>query len=301
MKKYFEVLQAKLAGVPLIHKVTLPKLLFGIWITSCVYLIYIYIPTDPNTSNQSYGANTRSLQSDSQDEESCNIAGVYVHGALVTYLPDGFADYQARDASDKDYTPSEVIVSKLDTIQTKPQYKAIVLEIDSGGGNAVAGEEIASAVKRSKLPVIGLIRGTGASAAYWAVSTAKPIFASQNSDVGSIGVTASYLQNVSKDTKFVELAVGRFKDLGNPNKNLTQEERALIYRDMGIIHENFIRAVSENRGIAYEAVKKIADGSTVLGGRAKELHLIDSIGTFSDVRAYIQDTLHVESPSMCWI
>jgi len=70
-------------------------------------------------------------------------------------------------------------------------------------------------------------------------------------------------------------------------------------RDLQIIHENFITTVSENRGIALEKVRAMADGSTVLGEQAKELGLIDGIGGYNEAVTYLEEILG-EQVSVCW-
>lgn len=240
----------------------------------------------------------------SSEEESgandCNVAGINLHGTLLTYVPehnesDTFFDY--------DVTSSESIVNLISAINIDENIKAIVVEVDSGGGSPVAGEEIANAIKNSEKPVVAFIRSLGASASYWSISSADRIFASKNSDVGSIGVTMSYLNNVSKNNKdgyaYEQLNAGKYKDAGNPDRALTVEEKALFLRDINIVYKNFMEAVSENRNIPYSEVKKIADGSTVLGERAKELGLVDEIGGINEVEKYLEDTIGVK-PDICW-
>jgi protease-4 len=150
---------------------------------------------------------------------------------------------------------------------------------------------------------VGLIRETGASAAYWAISSADKIFASKNSDVGSIGVTMSYLSNVEKNKKdgytFEQVSIGKYKDSGYPNKPLTSEEKALFLRDSNIIYENFVKAVSQNRKIPINKVKGFADGSTVLGEKAKSLSLINEIGGIDEVEKYLEEVIG-EKPEICW-
>jgi signal peptide peptidase SppA len=155
----------------------------------------------------------------------------------------------------------------------------------------------------SKKPTVAMIRQQGLSAAYWAATGAQHIFASKNSDVGSIGVTMSYLDNVGKNKKdgndYVQLSAGKYKDAGDPDKALTDEEKQLLLRDVNIMHENFIANVAANRGISVVDVQKIADGSSVLGDRAKALHLIDDIGGMPEVESYLQNLIG-EKPSVCW-
>ena len=246
-------------------------------------------------------ASTGSEQTDSSSTAStCNVLGINLHGELYTYIPEKNSD---ELISNKDVVASESIMLSIQQAQSDDDIKAIIVEVDSPGGYPVAGEEIANAIKESTKPVVAFIRQTGASAAYWAISSADKIFASKNSDVGSIGVTTSYLDNVSKNKKegltYVQLSAGKYKDAGNPDKPLTEEEKALIVRDLKIVHENFIQTIATNRNIPIEKVRAIADGSTVLGDKAKQLGLIDSIGGYSEVKKYIEEKIG-EKPQVCW-
>lgn len=238
--------------------------------------------------------------SSDESSESCNVHAINLHGEIATYLPevtesDSYLNY--------DMASSEVVASFIEGTNEDPDIKVILIEVDSYGGSPVAGEEIAEAVKASAKPVVAYIREAGASAAYWAVAPADRIFASKNSDVGSIGVTMSYLDNVaqneSEGLSFVQLSSGKYKDAGSPDKTLTKEEQAIFERDLKIIHEYFIQEVSTSRKIPIEKVRAIADGSTFLGAQAKELGLIDDIGGYNEAKTYIEGLIE-EDAEVCW-
>ncbi len=238
--------------------------------------------------------------SDDMENSDCSIVGINLHGEVMTYIPkhaEGDADFNYDSVS------SEDILWTINQANEDPNVKAIVIEVDSGGGSPIAGEEISNAIEKNEKPVIAFIRQTGASAAYWAISGADKIFASKNSDIGSIGVTMSYMQDVNKNKKdgyeYIPLTTGKFKDTGNPSKPITDEEKILLMRDLKIIYENFIESISKNRQIPLEKVRQIADGSTMLGQRAKEVGLIDEIGGISEVEKYLEETLG-EKSYICW-
>lgn len=233
--------------------------------------------------------------------EDCNTMGIELRGDLYTYVP---LDKDGNKLEGyEDTSTSEDALFLISEAEYYDNIKAILVEVDSYGGSPAAAEEIAGALKITKKPVVAFIRGAGTSAAYYAVTSADYIFALKNSDVGSIGVTQSYLDNVSKNQQegysFVQLSAGKFKDSGSPDKPITQEERDLFMRDLKIVHENFIQTVSENRKIALEKVRIIADGSIVLGEKAKELGLIDEIGNYDDAVLYLGDLVG-EDVSVCW-
>ena len=228
----------------------------------------------------------------------CGIAALSLHGTLLTYIPT--QDNSNLLLSDNDLSSSEKIVSLIQKADQDERIKAILIEVDSPGGEPVAGEEIANALRAAKKPTVAVIRQIGTSAAYWAATGAGKIFASKNSDVGSIGVTASYVQNTDPSQKFIQISVGKYKDIGNPNKPITEDEKALILRDVNIVEQNFIQDVSSNRGLSLSAVSSIADGSSMLGEMAKELGLIDDIGDISAARKYLSQKIGRDAQLCFW-
>lgn len=238
---------------------------------------------------------------DESDDSFCNAQGVELRGDLVTYIP---ASNIAEDGSQlNDETASDYILATIEEAEANEAIKAIILEIDSYGGSAVAAEEVANALKRAKKPTVVFVRSAATSAAYWAASGADTIFASSLSDIGSLGVTMSYLDNTQKNAKdgltYNSLSVGKFKDYGDPDKPLTAEERKLIMRDLEINHNIFIKAVSENRNLPIDKVKLLADGSSMPGEMALENGLIDKIGGYYDAQIYLNELIG-EKTEICW-
>ena len=233
-------------------------------------------------------------------DEDCNVAGLELHGVLLTYI----SPSPSSDSSDEagDYmaaTASEDLVYAIEQLNQDEEVKAILMEIDSPGGLPVAAEEVTKALQASSKPTVALIREMGLSGAYWVATGADKIFASANSDVGSIGVTMSYLDNTTKNKldglTYIELTSGKFKDMLNPDRPLTEEERVLLQRDLDIIHQNFISTVSTNRNISLEKVQSLADGSSMLGQMAKDNGLVDEIGGLTEVRNYLTEVIGQEA------
>jgi len=256
------------------------------------------------------------------------IAGLIIIKDEVVWQFGGYDDYSDDSYYSEDYSDGECNVTKIDLkafmdiefyeegdvgssdvvaaieeANNDENIKAIILDIDSGGGVAVAGEEISNALSRAYKPTVALIRGFGNSAAYWAAIGTDSIFASANSDVGSIGVTMSYVdysqQNRNEGLTYNSISSGRFKDSGDPDKILTYEEKQYFMRDINLIAANFIKAVAEKRDLEIEAVEKLADGSSMLGQMALENGLIDKIGDLYAVRQYLSDLIGEETV-ICW-
>ncbi|MEA3344582.1 MAG: signal peptide peptidase SppA [Patescibacteria group bacterium] len=238
---------------------------------------------------------------ESIEEESCNVSNIKLQGYLITYI----SNEGKNEYGDLlwDETASEDIVSTIERAEENENIKAIVLEIDSLGGYPVAAEEVADALKRAKKPTVALIREYGTSGAYYAATGADIIFASASSDIGSIGVTMSYLDYAKENEKdgltYNQLIAGKFKDMFNPDKPLTDEERELIERDLNITHENFIKAVADNRNLDIEKVRQLADGSDMLGQMALENNLIDQIGGRYEVEEYLRNKIGGDV-EICW-
>lgn len=231
----------------------------------------------------------------------CNVTGIELHGDLVAYISP--ADYDTDGNITVDETASQDVNHYIEQAEKDDAVKAILIEVDSYGGLPIAGEEIGVALKNSNKPTVVFVRGAGASAAYLAASGAEKIFASKYSDVGGIGVTMSYLDNVKKNQQdgltYNQLSSGKYKDTGNPDRPLSKEEIDLLMRDVNIMHQNFIKTVAENRKMDIKAVQIMADGSTMLGEMALQKELIDQIGGINEVSEYLKQKIG-EDVEICW-
>ncbi len=230
----------------------------------------------------------------------CNIAVIPVTGNLVT-----ISDPASENEEESLSTSMSDTVSLISKAEQDPNIFGTLLFVDSGGGSAAAGEFIAAELMKSAMPTAAYILDVGASAAYLAATGADTIIASPFADVGSIGVTMSYLdyskQNAKEGIEYVSLTSGKFKDYGSPDKSLTAEERILLERDLAIWHEEFVKQVATNRNLSIEEVVKLADGSSMPGKMALENKLIDQLGNKETVREWFakQLVLKVEDVVFC--
>lgn len=265
-------------------------IILAITVISFWLLLYIILTVSNSPVNNS--SNSEQAVTDTE-KFTCNVSKIKLQGNLLSYIP-----YESRNESGGtaiDATSSEDIVAAIEYADNDESIKAVILEIDSMGGYPTAAEEVADALKRTKKFTLALIRGNGNSAAYWSATGADMIFASANSDMGSIGVTNSYVDNSKKNEKdgltFNQLSVGKFKDMFNLDKPLTGEERKLIERDLKITHENFIKAIAENRKLEIGKVRLLSDGSSMLGQMALDNGLIDKIGGINEVEEYLKERM----------
>lgn len=187
-----------------------------------------------------------------------------------------------------------VIVSPDDTVKQLKKFaddssiKAIIIHLNTPGGGAAASEEIYREVRRirdeKKKLVVASIETVGASGGYYIASACNKIYADEASIVGSIGVIMEWynygdLLHWAK-MKEVVIAAGKYKDTGDPTRELTPDERAYLQEMADTMHQQFIAAVASGRGMKEQDVQAIATGRVWTGTQALPLKLIDEIGTF---------------------
>jgi protease-4 len=204
---------------------------------------------------------------------TCNIAVLPIEGTILPFL--GIGDFDL-------ITTPDFVSQFMDTAESDNRIKGVLLEINSPGGTPVASERIAQRIADSTLPVVGLIGDVGASGGYMVAAASDFLIASAMSDVGSIGVNMSYVEESKKNEEegltYVQLMTGKFKDIGSPNRPITDEERELLQADLDIIHNEFIDIVAEYRELPRGEVVALATGASMPGRRALEADLIDAIG-----------------------
>lgn len=220
-----------------------------------------------------------------------NVAVIPIKGVILT----GEADFLAET----EIAVSDDIIEFIEDADEQDNIKAIIFEIDSPGGSPVASEEIANAIKKTNKTTVAWIREAGASGAYWAASATDHIVASRMSITGSIGVIASYLEYTGLLEEFnltyQRFVSGPYKDLGDPFKELSKEERGLYQAKLDKLHDYFVEAVADNRGIPKKDVQLMATGMFYLGSEAKELGLVDEMGSKDEAIEYIERKLGIEA------
>lgn len=182
-------------------------------------------------------------------------------------------------------TPEEII-SQLDEAESNPDVKAILIRVNSPGGSAAASQEIYEELKKVEKPVVVSVSETCASGAYYISAAADSIIANRSSSVGSIGVI---MQIPNFEGLFEQLGIeyvtikqGEFKDVGSPDRPITEEETRMLEAQLKEIYEQFISDVADSRGMEISEVRELATGWVYLGTEALDLGLIDQIGNYKD-------------------
>lgn len=183
-------------------------------------------------------------------------------------------------------TSPDSIISQLREAEKDPLIKAVVIRINSPGGSAAASQEIAREIKRMKKPVVASISDVGASGAYWIASACDKIVASPASSVGSIGVIMiipNFEELLKKvGVKQITIAKGKYKDIGNPARPMTEEERKLLMKQLDIVYNQFVSEISKNRKISRKKAESLATGQIFVGEEALKNGLVDELGNYRD-------------------
>ena len=164
--------------------------------------------------------------------------------------------------------------------------KAVVLRMNSPGGDAFLSEQLWHAVKqlRSKKPVVVSMGDYAASGGYYISSAANRIVAQPNTLTGSIGIFGLFpnfselVQKVGVNVEVVK--TNDFADLtiSMPYKPLTNEQRALIQRHVERGYDIFLSRVAEGRHMTKAQVDSVGQGRVWLGRKAQTLGLVDKLG-----------------------
>jgi protease-4 len=183
---------------------------------------------------------------------------------------------------------ADTIMEQLIAFRKDKQIKAIILRIDSPGGGVGPSQEIYSETRRTTKAkrVIASLGSLSASGAYYIASAADKIVANPGTLTGSIGVLMEFVTIEELLNKIgIEMQViksGEFKDIGSPNRKMTDREKQMVMKLLEDIRNQFVTAVSKGRNMPEEKVLEIADGRIFSGRQAKEIGLVDRLGNFRD-------------------
>ena len=173
-------------------------------------------------------------------------------------------------------TDSEEIGAAIQEAASRPDIKAVFLDIDSPGGTVAGTPELAAAVSAldQKKPVYAFSSGLMASAAYWIASQARAIYATPSAQVGSIGVVQAVVDRSAAinaaGIKVEVFSVGKYKAMGAPGTPLTDDQRELIQSNLAEIASEFHAAVlAKGRAIPPDAM----EGQTFSGRQAQRHNL----------------------------
>jgi len=192
-----------------------------------------------------------------------------------------------------DQSNPTTIIGLLKKAEEDSSIKAIVLEINSGGGSAVASDEIAAKIKSIEKPTVAWIGDVGASGAYWVASAADKVVAHPLSLTCNIGAY-SLMPDLSGffeeyGLNFTIIKSGELKDAGSIYRPMTDEEKELFQNMVDTVQEVFLNEVAENRNLTPHQISQISDARVCIGRDALEFGLVDELGNEETAVALAQE------------
>jgi signal peptide peptidase SppA len=188
-------------------------------------------------------------------------------------------------------TSTQVLQQMVADAMKDPAVHSIVLAVDSPGGEVDGTQVAANAIREAAKtkPVVALIDGLGASAAYWLASQASQVFITDDTtEVGSIGVVATHTDrskaNEMSGRKVTEVTAGKYKRIASSHAPLSVEGQQTIQDQVDHIYSIFVDAVASGRGVSVDTVlADMADGRIFIGQQAIDAGLVDGISSLDAI------------------
>ena len=199
------------------------------------------------------------------------VASIALNGAMMK----GFSKYGG--------TSTVAARTALRAAADRADVESILMVIDSPGGHVAGTQELADEVAAiaARMPVHVHVDDLGASAAYWVASQATTISVNRTGEVGSIGVMTALVDTseamAAAGVRVIPITTGPLKGTGMPGVEITDEQVAAVQARVDAVHEHFLAAVMQGRGLSREQAEAVATGGTFGAEEAVRLGLVDAI------------------------
>lgn len=218
---------------------------------------------------------------------SYNVAEVAVEGPISR-------DGRGLLPSTPNSTPADDIVEQIEAADDDPNAEALLVKLNTPGGEVGASDDIRAAAREFDGPSIAYATDLCASGGYWIASGCDERWARDHTLVGSIGVIMSRV-NASELAEKLGLSyepftAGAYKDAGTPLKELTDDERDYLQGLTDGYYEDFIERVSAGLNLQADEIRD-TEARLYLGDAALELGLVNALGRRDDVVDALEDRL----------
>jgi protease IV len=182
----------------------------------------------------------------------------------------------------------ETLTDLLRQVEKDRRLAALVLYVDSPGGDALASDLIGRQVERiaQKLPVLAYMGGVAASGGYYVSAPASHIMSQTMTMTGSIGVIMAHISTAGLFKKLninrVHLNRGKRAALYGDNQPLTEDERQALWQGVVDTYRQFKEVVAKGRDLPLDELDPICEGRVWSGRQALDYRLVDSHGDFID-------------------
>lgn len=201
---------------------------------------------------------------------------------------------------------SKDIVEDLKMFSENSSIQAIIIRVNSPGGIVAATQEIydqiVSAKEKKKIVVsMGVVAASGG---YYISLPADVIVANPGTITGSIGVIMELpiiedlLDKIGVDVEVIKSR--EYKDIGAPYRRMGNTERELLQDVVMDMYDQFVETTAQARNLPKDSVLKFADGRIVTGKQAKEIGLVDTLGSFEQAVTIAGNLVGIEKPHLVY-
>lgn len=197
-------------------------------------------------------------------------------------------------------TGADTVLARLREIESKPEIKGILVEINSPGGTVGASQEIFEELMnlRKDKKIVVSMKDIAASGGYYIASAADYIFAEHGTITGSIGVI-TMSPNISgllekANIKMNVYKAGKYKDILSMFRENTKEEEEIIRSLLDDTYKRFIKDIVRGRNIAKEKIEVAAEGKIYSGESAVRNNLVDAIGGRREAQKKISELVEYD-------
>lgn len=184
----------------------------------------------------------------------------------------------------------------------KPEIKAVLLYVDSPGGSVAPSVELYMAIEElaKKKPVVAYVAGTMASGSYYAAAHSTQIIANPGAVIGSIGVIlqSPNIEELAKKIGISEqsISAGKHKQAGTIMRAWTDEERESLQGLVDDMYNMFTSDIARARDLDIDKIKDFADAKIFIASRAKDVGLIDNVGSLELTISLVEQMSGAENP-----
>lgn len=200
---------------------------------------------------------------------------------------------------------SEKTIKKLLKAEVDDSVEAIIVRVNSPGGAVGPTQEIYEEIRRidKKKPIYASFGTVAASGGYYIGAACRKIYSNAGAMTGSIGVIMNFM-NLSKVYEWAKvkpetIKAGKYKDIGNASRDMTNEERGLLNEMTANVHEQFISDIFKVREKkikgGLDGLREYAQGQIYSGQGAKDRGLVDEIAGLWQAGRLIHEELGIKA------
>ena len=205
-------------------------------------------------------------------------------------------------------TGADSIKAAVEAIKKDRLLRGVIIRVNSPGGSMLASDVIYEAIaglKGAGKTVYTSMGSIAASGGYYVALNSHKIYANPGTLTGSIGVISSYMTfesfNQTLGFDYETIKTGKYMDLMTPRREMTPDERMMVYAHQESYYQTFVKRLRDNRGLTEKEAYDVAQGQVFTGEQAKELNVIDEIGGFYDTVDQLASDLNITDPQLVFV